>query len=244
MTLKDTTAAIFSPASPDGTSPCSSPDGETERSGPAAAHVSRFRARDSERAMPTNDTSGPLFTALSPSADLQRSLENRLRARMAGNGSPLYVLTWSTWDMPAGVPICRLRASGRRTSDSACGGWPTTKARDGIFHSPRTSGRPMEKSTHLQTIAQLAGWPSPMAGTPAQHGYNEAGNMDTGQKTVELLSGWPTPNAANGTHATYKAETALRVALGGGSAHGLDLGAAAKIAGWATAQDLAVYSTF
>ena len=79
----------------------------------------------------------------------------------------------------------------------------------------------MEKSTHLQTIAQLAGWPPPMAGT------------------VELLSGWPTPNAANGIHATYTAETALR-----GSAHGLDLGASAKIAGWATAQDLAVYSTF
>ena len=243
MTLKNSTAAISSPGSPDGISPCSSPDGETAKSGPEAAHVSCFRAQGSEKAMPTNDTSGPLFTALSPSADLQRSLANRLRARMAGNGSPLFVLTWSDWDMPAGPPICRLRASAPRTSDSACGGWPTTKASDGIFHSTRTSGRPMEKSTHLQTIAQLAGWPSPMAGTPAQHGYNEAGNTDTGRKTVELLSGWPTPNAANGIHATYTAKTALRVALGG-SAHGLDLGAAAKIAGWATAQDLAVYGTF
>ena len=243
MTLKDTTAAISSPGSPDGISPCRLPDGETSPSGQEAVHVSRFRALDNERAMPTNDTSGPLFTALSPSAGLQRSLANRLRARMAGNGSPLFVLTWSDWDMPAGLPICRLRASAPRTSDSACGGWPTTKASDGIFHSPRTSGRPMEKSTHLQTIAQLAGWPSPMAGTPAQHGYNEAGNTGTGRKTVELLSGWPTPNAANGIHATYTAETALRVALGG-STHGLDLGASAKIAGWATAQYLAVYSTF
>ena len=111
MTLKDSTAAISSPGSPDGISPSSSPDGETAPSGQGAAHVSRFRARDNEMAMPTNDTSGPLFTALSPSAGLQRSLANRLQARMAGSGSPLYVLTWSDWDMPAGPPICRLRAS-------------------------------------------------------------------------------------------------------------------------------------
>ena len=130
MTLKDTTAAISLPGSPGGISPSRSPDGETARSGPEAVHVSRFRARDNERAMPTNDTSGPLFTALSPSADLQRSLENRLQARMAGSGSPLFVLTWSDWDMPAGVLICRLRASGRRTSDSGYGGWPTPRSQE------------------------------------------------------------------------------------------------------------------
>ena len=35
-------------------------------------------------------------------------------------------------------------------------------------------------------------WPSPMAGTPAQKAYNEAGNTDSSQKTVALCS-WPTP---------------------------------------------------
>jgi hypothetical protein len=33
--------------------------------------------------------------------------------------------------------------------------WPTPKAGDGEFSSPRTTGRPVEKSTHLQTIAQV-----------------------------------------------------------------------------------------
>ena len=32
-----------------------------------------------------------------------------------------------------------------------------------------------------------------MAGTPAQKGYNAAGNNDSSRQTVALLSGWPTP---------------------------------------------------
>ncbi|MCY0148339.1 hypothetical protein OEG84_11605 [Hoeflea sp. G2-23] len=39
--------------------------------------------------------------------------------------------------------------------------------------------------------AGVAGWPTPMAGTPAQNGNNAAGNNDSSRKTV-ALSGWPT----------------------------------------------------
>ena len=192
MTLKDSTAAISSPGSPDGISPCSSPDGETGQSGQEAVHVSRFRAQDNERAMPTNDTSGPLFTASSPSADLQLSLANRLQARMDVNGSPLYALTWGIWDMPAGVPICRLRASGRRTSDSDCGGWPTPNSREnggGDYTDPNKALKRKEHrhQLNLSEAALLAGWPSPMAGTPAQHGYNEAG--EHGQREEDGRAG-------------------------------------------------------
>ena len=48
-----------------------------------------------------------------------------------------------------------------------------------------------------------SGWLTPMAGTPAQNGNNEAGNNDSSRKTV-ALSGWPTPNAANGDRTAYK----------------------------------------
>jgi hypothetical protein len=44
----------------------------------------------------------------------------------------------------------------------------------------------------VQRVAWIAGWPTPMAGTPAQKGYNAAGNNDSSRKTVELAS-WPTP---------------------------------------------------
>jgi hypothetical protein len=113
--------------------------------------------------MPTNDTSGPLFTASSPSARLQWSLANRLRATTDVNGSPEYVLTWKDWDMPSGAPICALRAKERPISDSV-----------------------------------FIGWPTPMAGTPAQKGYSEAGNTDSSRKTVAVLHGWTTPQAHDG----------------------------------------------
>ena len=117
MTLKDTSKRTSSPVSADGPVPSDLQDGPMNgASGPAPVRVSRFRARDSEKAMPTNDTCGPLFTASSPSAGLQLSLENRLRARMDVNGSPEYALTWKHWDMPAGPPICALRASQRPIS--------------------------------------------------------------------------------------------------------------------------------
>jgi hypothetical protein len=129
-TLTGTPNATFSRGLEDGASRCALPVGPTTSpSGPAPVPVSRFRSRESGKAMPTNDTSGPLFTASSPSACLQRSLESRLRARTAESGSPLYVLTWKLMDMPAGLPICALRARERPTQDSAYSGWQTPRAR-------------------------------------------------------------------------------------------------------------------
>src|SRR6185369_5849264 len=135
QSLPDIPNATSSQASADGATLFGSPDGQTTApSGPAPVHVSRFRARASGKAMPTNDTSGPLFTASSPSAALQLSLESRLRARMAGSGSPLYALTWREADMPAGPPICALRASAHRISGKGSGGlrkgWPTPAANE------------------------------------------------------------------------------------------------------------------
>ena len=44
----------------------------------------------------------------------------------------------------------------------------------------------------LPRQATLANWPTPMAGTPAQKGYNEAGNNDSSRKTVALVVYGPT----------------------------------------------------
>jgi hypothetical protein len=42
------------------------------------------------------------------------------------------------------------------------------------------------RSSELGIDCQLAGWPTPMAGTPAQNGNNAAGNNDSSRKTVEF----------------------------------------------------------
>jgi len=187
--LSGSLSAISSPESAAGPTPSNLLDGpKTDPSGPAPVPVSRFRARDSEKAMKTNDTSGPLFTNSSPSADLQRSLENKLRARMAGNGSAEYALIWKTHDMLSGPPICALRARAHLTSGSEFGGWPTPKEQN--------SRGPSIKRDGLWDIAQTAGWPTPtsQAGN-AQHKDNPS-TAQTGGTTLAgaaLTAGWPTP---------------------------------------------------
>jgi hypothetical protein len=97
---------------------------------------------------------------------------------------------------PSGRSLPLLRGSGRRTSDTGFTSWhKTPHASDGeggvMEIRPGTKGH-----YKLRDEAQLASWPTPMAGTPAQKGYNEAGNTDSGRKTVALAA-WPTPNAGN-----------------------------------------------
>jgi hypothetical protein len=205
-TLQASRNATSSLESADGHAPCASLDGQTiGLFGPAPAHVSRFRALDSAKAMPTNDTSGPLFSASSPSAALQSSLENRLRARMDVNGSPEFALTWKQWDMPAGPQICALRASARRTSGKGCIGWPTpatpnggrSMPQDKMMDKKRADGTKIQFG--LEAAVKLVGWPTPMAGTPAQNGNNAAGNSDFSRK-VQALIGTAKPSLSSAPH--------------------------------------------
>jgi hypothetical protein len=166
---QDTGKPISSPESAAGRMRSNSPDGQTiSKYGPDRVRVSRFRALDNKKVMPTNDTSGPLFTASSPSAALQSSLESRLRAAMDVNGSPEYALTWRQLDTPSGPPICQLRASARRTSAKDFSGWPTPDTMNGP-HGPRgVSTNPKHQSAKaLEAIARMApkDWPTPDTNT-------------------------------------------------------------------------------
>jgi hypothetical protein len=122
-----------------------------------------------------------------------------------------YGLTWSRKATPSGLRIWRLRASARRTSGNGCSGWPTPDVpcggqglpteiewKDGTAY---TNGRKVQ--VKLAHVAEMAGWPTPMAGSPETDTYNAAGNTDSSRKTVELVAGWATP-AARG----HKSESA------------------------------------
>ncbi|MEY4034568.1 MAG: hypothetical protein RL492_1762 [Verrucomicrobiota bacterium] len=124
VTSQASDAATSSPASEDGRSPCTSPDGQrTVLSGPAPAPANRSPSPENEKALLTSDTSGPNFDALSRSDALQSSLESRLRERLRGSGSCEVI--WSKWDTPWGQSRLRPRARTRTISGTDIGLWPT-----------------------------------------------------------------------------------------------------------------------
>lgn len=125
---------------------------------PVLANLSARQAL--ELGLRTQGTFGQLLPGSSSSADLQSSLESRLRARLSNLGSTLYTLTWKPWVTPSGLSRFRLRASVRRTSETDYFGWPTPKVTDtnGPGNSTNRQG-----GMALHTCAQLAGWPTPSA---------------------------------------------------------------------------------
>lgn len=156
---------------------------------------------------------------------LTRAITDRLMATRFG--SMEFALTWKERVTPAGRRYCQLAASTRRTSDTACSGvppmfpwrspastepgvtlerlvdsdgnpWtPGQRAYDKLTGRLAQVGLTHEAQSALPLVVQLSPWPSPMAGTPAQNGNNEAGNNDSSRRTVWLvqLSPWPTASS-------------------------------------------------
>ncbi len=174
----DTHSATSLPESAGGVTPCNSQEsGQMSLYGPGAAHASHFPARARAKEPTTSDTSGLSSPGSSASAALQQSLASRLQARLEGRGSMEYRLTWKTWVTPQQRQICALRASARRTSDSDCFGWPSTKAQ----HDNRTPDQHIAfKRKHgsgnisdLNVAAKcVAGW-----ATPTTRDHKDTPNM-------------------------------------------------------------------
>lgn len=153
---------------------------------------------------------------------------------MDANGSPEYALTWSTWDMPSGPPICRLRASARRTSGSGCSGWPTARVQDGqkgcvTFEAALNEAVRRSSNNSLDVAVQFAGWPSPMGQVGGNSDYSRSVETALGMRkhpNGQLLAGWPTPQ----THdVTTRGNT-----MADHHHFPHDLSNAAQLAGWPT----------
>lgn len=202
-TLLDTDNATSSQGSADGPTPSVSRDGKAPS---GLAHVpaspSLWREKAVERM--TKDTFGPLFDGLSPSAGLQLSLENRLRARMASYGSPEFVLTWKRKAMLSGPPICALRASGRRTSGKGCigAGWMTPSSRTGNAEGGDAAEKELRRehqggTPSIYAQVHLASWPTPNVPNGGRMGEPTQKRKDGSKKQLSpeecaSLAGWPT----------------------------------------------------
>jgi hypothetical protein len=161
--------------------------------GPEAAPANLSARRAKEMGWMTSGISGHTLSGSSASAALQSCLESRLRAKTQTLGSTLYKLTWKPWATPSGRSRFRLRASVLRTSETGAIGWPTPTTRDWKDGAECLN---VPINALLGRASWLAGWPTPMAGTPAQIGNNAAGNNDSSRKTVALCAGWATPTAS------------------------------------------------
>lgn len=201
--LPDTPNATSSPVSAVGRLPCNWPDGpQTDQSGLEAVLASLSPRQAKAMGLLTSGTSGPASTGSSSSADLQSWLASRLPVQLSDLGSTLYSLTWKPWVTPAGRTLVRLRASVRRTSATDRTGWATPVAHEARLGYQRRRGDTNGSQESLTTqvvnalapsgdprlvgLPNLSGWPTPMAGTPAQNGNNAAGNNDSSRKTVDV----------------------------------------------------------
>ena len=201
-TLEDLLSAISSQESGVGATRSDSQDGQTtDPAGQEARHASHSQMQESRKPKQTQDTSGQYSSISCASAALQTSLENRLRQRLEPAGSMIYRMTWKQKTTPRGRSYYQLVASAATTSGRESGlslnGWPTTKTQNA--NAPGEHGR---GGKDLQTIAQIAGWPTPRANDNVQTNLDEiakTGSSWKGQNrgatvaTMAQLSGWPTP---------------------------------------------------
>jgi hypothetical protein len=152
------------PASADGPKPSDSPAGATILPfGPAHAHASHSAQPAPDEALTTPGTSGRHGSASLRSADLQSSLESRLRPQLEGAGSTLFTMTWKAKVTPAGRRYFQLAASVPRTSGSGFGSWPTPAAVDATSNADPLESKRARGSggINLTTAASLAEWRSP-----------------------------------------------------------------------------------
>ena len=211
----DTLNATSSQGSAAGATRCGLPVGPTTApSGRDLALASLSARQAEERGLLTSGTSGRTGTISSASADLQSSLESRLRARTASGGSTLYALTWKDRATPSGRLICALRASVRRISDKDSGllGWPTPAA--------TTYGENLDKE--MARRARLR----------EQHGNGNGAGMTTA--LAAQMAGWPTPNTPSGGRSVSIEKMDATGRTFDGKKHTASLEHAVKFTGWPT----------
>ncbi len=143
------------------------------------------------------------------------SLQSALEANLNGPGSTIYSTVWKPHVTPLGRQIYRLRASGRRTSDSehssVPSGWMTPTTSDTRSYSETALMTWLEKKTtnghgmDLNMAGQLSGWITPQAHDPSPRGSGQKLKHGTKHGCADLnadaaLSGWNTPRATDGSN--------------------------------------------
>ena len=168
----------------------------TDQSGQDHVRANLSAAQVTERGWLTSGTSGLTGSTSSNSADLQRSLANRLRRKTDSDaGSTLYKLTWKERTTPSGLLIfvCGLRCAAHGKD---FGSWPTPTTREskGGYQGGRIRNGKISTDT-LDVTAQLTGWTTPSATDGTRGGSGITDGMSGSSLTqLSKMAGWATPN--------------------------------------------------
>ena len=211
MTSEATRSAISSSELADGATPCDSPDGATtDLFGQAVARVNRSALPASSVAAQMSATYGLRSSGSSASAALQRCLASRLPEVLGSHGSTMFALTWRTTVTPLRRRICALRASAHRTSALGSGSsqswWPTPRSNDNVqtdldqIAEKGSSWLGQRRGATVETMAQLAGWPTTTTQDAASSGaasYSTQSGRHSGTTLTDAarMAGWATASA-------------------------------------------------
>ena len=231
MNFKNLLNVTSSQGSASGVTPSDPQGGKTtDQSGQDRVRANLSAAQVTEKGWLTSGTSGLTGSTSSNSADLQRSLANRLRVKTDSVGSTLYKLTWKERTTPSGLLISALRASVRRTSGKDFGSWPTPTTRDGKggYQGGRIRNGKISTDT-LDVTAQLTGWATPTTadhkGAAKPESVKEWNSRGHNLPEQGQMAGWTTPSATDGT----RGGSGITDGMSGSSLTQLS-----KMAGWAT----------
>jgi hypothetical protein len=130
--LEDMIDATSSQESGCGITPYSSQNGVTHQCGQDHARVSRFPVLEDKKVKEMIATYGPNGSGSSRSADLQRSLESKLQARLPTGGLTMFIKGWNRKVTPLGRLYFQLAASVRPIGERDCGLWATPNTMDGM----------------------------------------------------------------------------------------------------------------
>jgi hypothetical protein len=166
-------------------------------SGRAPVRVNRSPKQEQEKDSTTSGISGPIGSGSSKNATLHSFLVNRFRALTASVGSTLFTLTLKERITPSGRAIFAVRASERRTDDTASTSWPTPTSKDSAASGSRDypSTETHHTGTTLTDAARLASWPTPCSQDGPNGGPSQGEDRLPG---AAALSAWPTPQSRDG----------------------------------------------
>ena len=204
--LKDLHSAISSQELEDGQEPCRLQGGvQTDLFGQEALPANLLVQQEAEKERTTSDTSGLSSLISSESANLQRSLESRLRQLSDLGGSTIYKLTLRKKVTPQGRSYFHLVASAPRTKEIASSSWPTPKAKEvaedydqyikRMKSSKHAKNRGKTEPASVSMAAQLTPWLTPT--TSDMNGVRELDGKRSGGLNTQVQSAWPTPLASD-----------------------------------------------